>query len=281
MIADANSLIYESAAAIMIGCAVCTAVELQTTTAPYGRYAEPPVKNNDIDEDDDEKRAAPITVDARSAWVVQETPSVVAALLASGLLGTASGTKTSGGRHPNLPPANLALLSMFLIHYCYRSFVFPLRMRGGKRVPLSIVAAAGGFCAFNGWLQGGSARSVSYSRDWMSGPRFKLGCVLWAVGLGINVHSDNVLRSLRAPGETGYKIPRGGMFEYVTGANYFGEMVEWAGFALASSTWPALAFWLFTCANIGPRAMHHHKWYLERFGDAYPSERKALIPYVL
>ena len=97
------------------------------------------------------------------------------------------------------------------------------------------------------------------------------------------------------PGEKGYKIPRGmrapsiccpiqnlslppeltryalatplaapiitsgGMFTYVSGANYFGEIVEWVGFALAVSTLPAIAFALFTAANIGPRACHHHK----------------------
>jgi 3-oxo-5-alpha-steroid 4-dehydrogenase 1 len=39
---------------------------------------------------------------------------------------------------------------------------------------------------------------------------------------------------LRKPGETGYKIPTGGLFDYITGANFFGEIVEWTGFAIAS-----------------------------------------------
>ena len=45
--------------------------------------------------------------------------------------------------------------------------------------------------------------------------------------------SDQLLVNLRKPGETGYKIPVGGLFDYVTGANFFGEIVEWTGFALA------------------------------------------------
>ena len=49
------------------------------------------------------------------------------------------------------------------------------------------------------------------------------------------------------------------MFEYVSGANFFGEMLEWIGYAVASWSLPALAFAIFTCCNIGPRAVAHHK----------------------
>jgi len=51
----------------------------------------------------------------------------------------------------------------------------------------------------------------------------------------------------------------GGMFEYVSGANYFGEIVEWFGFAIASWSLPAAAFALMTLFNIGPRAIYHHQ----------------------
>jgi 3-oxo-5-alpha-steroid 4-dehydrogenase 1 len=46
----------------------------------------------------------------------------------------------------------------------------------------------------------------------------------------------SVLRNLRKPGDTGYYIPKGGMFEYVSGANFFGEILEWTGFAIASGS---------------------------------------------
>lgn len=36
---------------------------------------------------------------------------------------------------------------------------------------------------------------------------FWVGLALWALGWYINLHSDNVLRSLRAPGETGDGLP--------------------------------------------------------------------------
>ena len=34
---------------------------------------------------------------------------------------------------------------------------------------------------------------------------------MFLVGMAINVHADSVLRSLRRPGETGYKIPYGNL----------------------------------------------------------------------
>ncbi|CAE7263248.1 unnamed protein product [Symbiodinium sp. CCMP2592] len=76
----------------------------------------------------------------------------------------------------------------------------------------------------------------------------------------INLDADHRLRSLRKPGETGYKVPRGGMFEYISGANFFGEIVEWTGYALAMGfALPGLTFALCTAANIGPRALWLHR----------------------
>ncbi|KAJ6661375.1 hypothetical protein lerEdw1_015003 [Lerista edwardsae] len=108
---------------------------------------------------------------------------------------------------------------------------------------------------------------------------YRCGLAMWLSGLLINIHSDHILRNLRKPGETGYKIPRGGMFEYVTGANFFGEIVEWSGFALASCTLESAAFALSTFLTLGRRAQQHHEWYLKRF-DNYPPTRKILIPFL-
>ena len=58
-----------------------------------------------------------------------------------------------------------------------------------------------------------------------------------------------------------------------------GEILEWAGFALASRSLPGAAFAAFTFVNLGPRGAAHHQWYLKRFED-YPRGRRAVIPYV-
>ena len=120
----------------------------------------------------------------------------------------------------------------------------------------------------------------SYPVSWLGDPRFLAGAVLFAAGLALNISSDHTLRGLRRPGETGYRIPHGGAYRWVSSPNYLGEMVEWSGWALATWSLPGLAFALYTIANLAPRAMANHSWYQERFPE-YPAERRALLPYVL
>jgi 3-oxo-5-alpha-steroid 4-dehydrogenase 1 len=103
---------------------------------------------------------------------------------------------------------------------------------------------------------------------------------MFLLGFYWNNQADAILRGLRKPGETGYKIPYGGMFEYVSGANFFAETFEWLGFAIASSALGGLAFFVVTAANIVTRAVAHHKWYLEKFKGEYPKNRKAVIPFI-
>ena len=64
--------------------------------------------------------------------------------------------------------------------------------------------------------------------------------------------SDAILMSLRKPGETGYRIPHGGFYRWISSPNYFGEIVEWVGFALAAWTVPAWVFAWFTATNLIP-----------------------------
>jgi protein-S-isoprenylcysteine O-methyltransferase Ste14 len=119
-----------------------------------------------------------------------------------------------------------------------------------------------------------------YDSSWFLDPRFIAGTALFFTGLWIHIRSDNILRSLRPPGESGYKVPVGGLYRYVSAPNYFGEIVQWFGWALATWSPAGLAFAAFTVANLLPRGIAHHRWYKEYFPD-YPEDRKAVIPLVL
>lgn len=51
----------------------------------------------------------------------------------------------------------------------------------------------------------------------------------------------------------------GGMFEYISGANFLGEITEWVGFALAGCSVQSAAFAVFTTVVLTSRAVAHHK----------------------
>jgi hypothetical protein len=71
-----------------------------------------------------------------------------------------------------------------------------------------------------------------------------------------------------------YRIPHGGMFEYVSCPHYLGEIVEWAGFYVASGgTLAAASFVIWTCANLVPRAVATHEWYVNRIRQQQQREQ--------
>jgi len=164
---------------------------------------------------------------------------------------------------------------------CCRTFIFPFRLSSPKPTTVLCFVLAFLFCVINGYMQCRALAVLhSYPASWFQKPRTILGLALFFTGLTLNIHSDNILFNLRKPGETGYKIPRGGLFEYVSGANFASEILEWTGFAIACWSMEAAAFALFTAFNIGPRAVHHHRWYKDKFGSDYPAHRRAVIPFI-
>jgi len=104
---------------------------------------------------------------------------------------------------------------------------------------------------------------------------------------------------LRKEHTTGYFIPKGGLFEYVSAANYLAETIEWLGFMIAADfaypavptlllrkilltffLWQQVSFFIFVVANLAPRAVSNHRWYQEKFKGEYPANRKAFIPFI-
>lgn len=212
-------------------------------------------------------------VNNRLGWVLMESP-VFFAMLLFWLLSP---------RRWDVAP--MVMCFLFLFHYFQRSFIFPMLIKGKSRMPLAIVAMGVIFNLINSYMIGGWLFFVSpadaYPVSWLRDPRFIIGTLLFLTGMGINLHSDHIIRHLRKPGDTNHYIPHGGMYRYVTSANYFGEFVEWSGYALLTWSIGGVAFAVWTFANLAPRARKLHARYISEFGDDYAKlNRRYIIPFI-
>ncbi|MGZ6141277.1 MAG: DUF1295 domain-containing protein [Myxococcaceae bacterium] len=231
----------------VLACAVVVGPLLLKIPAPYGRYARAGWGPN---------------IPARLGWTVMESVSFTVFPLSFFALSPFASD-----------PRAQWLLVPWLLHYGQRSFVFPLMMKQPRPMPLATMVMA---MVFNGLNALGNGAALAPRGP---SPSVVLGVLVFAVGFALNLHADAELRGLRStPGE--YRIPRGGLYRWVSCPNYLGECLEWLGFAMAAGTLAAFAFFVFTMANLLPRAVTHHRWYRERFPD-YPRERKVLVPFVL
>ena len=228
---------------------------LMKISAPYGRFIR--------------KGWGP-GIKARWAWVIMESPAVVWMIYLF-IRGNQFGNSVSW-----------LFLILWQMHYLHRAFVYPFRFGSGKKpFPLVLVLFAIIFNSLNGYINGvylfiGHPRDIS----WFTDIRFVTGTLLFITGFLINKHSDGILRNLKPSSDERYNIPKGGLFKFVSSAHYFGEIVEWIGWAVLTWSLPGLAFAMFTSANLVPRALFYHKWYKKNFTD-YPTDRKAIFPYLL
>jgi len=208
-------------------------------------------------------------INNKLGWFIMEIPTVIIYLALYFL----------GERRTSM--MSIIFLFIWMLHYGQRTFIFPLMIRGKQPMPLTIVSFGMIFNGINTYLQARWVNTISvpYLDEWFFSPFFITGVTIFFVGIIINLHSDKIIRDLRKPGETEYKIPYGGMFRWVSCPSYFGEITEWTGWAIMTWSLPGLVFIAWTFANLAPRALSHHKWYLETFPD-YPKNRKALIPFV-
>ena len=234
--------------------ALAAFIALLLKPAPYGRFSE---------------SAWGPKLPPKIAWLVMEGPAAILFTLFF-LFGT----------HKNV--VAVTFLIIWNLHYVYRGFIYPCLMRGNRGVPVSIVVSAFCFQVVNSYLQARWLFTLGpeYPLSWLSSACFLCGVIVFLVGLAITLSSDAILRSLRSPGDSGYKIPRGGFFRWVSCPNYFGEIVEWSAWAMLTWSLPGVVFAIWTVANLLPRAMAHQRWYRDTFPD-YPPQRKAVIPFIL
>jgi 3-oxo-5-alpha-steroid 4-dehydrogenase 1 len=246
---------YPTSLWIYAAVTVITFVSLFFVTAPYGRHM---------------RAGWGPSVKAATGWFVME----LVALLTMPLCALLSGAE--------ITPAMVVFLLMWCGHYTNRALIDPWRMRHSpKEMPFVIMSMAVVYNVLNGFTNGWNflVNEHRYGIEWLTDPRFILGVAVFILGTIINFRSDKQLRRLRTEQGPGYHVPQEGLHQQIASPNYFGEIVEWLGFAIATWSLPGLLFALYTFANLAPRARGHLKWYRENFPD-YPRDRKAIIPYI-
>lgn len=230
-------------------------ITLLFVTAPYGRHSQ---------------SGWGIKMDNRMAWIIMELPAVLA------ILGVYLYYRNA------IHPASVIFIIIWQWHYIYRTFYFPFRLKKTNRsFPVLLVLFAIIFNIINGYLNGvflfhiRPITNMAYFSQW----HFILGLILFSTGFFIHYKSDKTIIDLRKNSDVQYSIPRGGLFSYITNPNYFGEFLQWTGWAILTWSVAGAAFALFTFCNLFPRAISNHKWYRATF-ENYPKERKVFFPFL-
>ena len=209
------------------------------------------------------------SIDKRTGWIVMEIPILLVV-----------GFFFWFGHQPI--NVSIVMVLVFMVHYFNRAVIFPRRIKvDGKTMPIASMLSSMIFYIINGYIIGYYFGHLkSYPIEWLYDPRFIIGLSLFITGFIINIQSDNILINLRKPGETAYKIPHGGMFKYVSCPNYMGECIEWIGFAIMTWSVPGFVYAAWVVIPLYAQAIGSHQWYLEKFKEQYPPERKAIIPFI-
>ena len=206
-----------------------------------------------------------VTINSKLAWSFQECPAFIIPFYIFLM------------RMSSLSWLSTCAFVMFCVHYLNRSFIYPFFIKSQKETPLETCVSAFMFCSFNGWLQSISIIENDFSHRELHASL--IGILLFCFGMYINISSDfhlHELASHRAGNE--YLLPNKGMFKYVSAANYFGEIVEWFGYALFIQTPSAAWFSLFTTLFLGQRGYQTHKYYQKNITD-YPKRRSSIFPF--
>lgn len=243
---------------VMVVLGACSCIALYFIPAGYGKWAG---KNWGF------------SFNNKVGWVLMEIPTLIAMIV----------ILTLKGSHISL--VRVIIASFFLLHYVQRTLIFPFLIHGKGKMPLLIVLMGMLFNSINALLIGSWLFYFSppemYGLSWLYDPRFIIGAVIFFTGMGININSDSYIRSLRKPGDSAHYFPNKRMYRYVTSANYFGELLEWTGFAILSWSAPGVLFVYWTAANLVPRAHMINKKYKKDFPEEFAvTKPKRILPFI-
>lgn len=232
-----------------------TFVYLFFESAPYGRHI---------------KEGWGIEIPARLGWVIMESPSVILMIIYALIV------------RDQLQIIHKVFLLIWLTHYIHRTFIYPFLIEmTNPKMPISIALSAFFFNLVNVSIQAfGIFYFTEYSENWISSSTFIIGLSIFLLGMYINIRSDYIIVAMKKRNGPGYHIPQTFLYKYLSAPNYFGEIIEWLGWAILTWSISGVVFLIWVIANLFPRAIAHHKWYKNKFDD-YPKNRKAIIPGII
>lgn len=219
-----------------------------------------------------------ISIRSNIGWMIMEFPVFIVMFLLY-LFAMAFHVKTFN-------VVTFAIFVLFQAHYLQRSFIFPVLMRGTSKMPLSVIFMGFFFNICNALMQGGWLFFFSpddyYQISWFWSPQFIVGTILFLFGMIVNIQADKIIRRLRVDDkDNNYYLPTGWFFDKINSANYFGELVEWIGFAILSWSWAGWVFVFWTFANIVPRSKRVYERYTQFWGDDFKKlKRYKIFPYI-
>ena len=243
---------------IMSIIAVFVFIALFFITAGYGQFT---------------KKNWGMAINNKLGWILMEAPVFIVMLI----------LWLNSDRTANI--STTIILLLFELHYFQRSFIFPFLLKGKGKMPFSIILMGVIFNVSNALMQGGwlfyFAPEQMYTNNWLLSSKFIIGTIIFLTGMAINIHSDSIIRNLRKPGDSAHYLPQKGMYKYVSSANYFGEIIEWIGFAILTWSTAGAVFALWTFANLVPRAAKIHSKYKVEFAEQMKNKNiKIIFPYI-
>lgn len=182
-----------------------------------------------------------------------------------------------------VPAAALLCAGMWGLHFLRRTLEASFVHRYSKAaVPVGDIVTEyiyyWGFAAWN------AAALFSPSYTAPAPLQLAVGVLVFALSELGNAKAHRMLRALRPDGSVERKVPRGFLFDWVSCPHYLCEIGSWVGFAIAAATWASLGFLLVGAGILAAWARTRHLAYQRDFSgqdrEAYPAQRRALLPYI-
>ena len=168
---------------------------------------------------------------------------------------------------------------IFTIHYFHRIFIYSWFRKSSSR-PWPLYTFLYYLCSNTLFGLLTSFLLIFSGKTFHIALQILLGIVILGFAVVAAIH-DYKLCSLRHGGQNGYQIPNFFLFKWVSGPNYFLEIIEWLLFTLyLPFNLGAVAYVALVLANISGKAEWNHDAYIRIFKNKYPKDRAPWIPFI-